>query len=114
MELVSSLGLDSTTYAEQIKEKWKEDESEDDDNNGEIEEEMEQAESEEGVEDVRKLVNGDGASTRTEKVQVPTALKIIILYFYFNLHSIRISEIFSFFFYPCIFVMLLQNLKCSL
>ncbi|KAL9954193.1 hypothetical protein ACROYT_G041696 [Oculina patagonica] len=66
LELVNSLGLDSGSYKDQLKEKWKEDESEDDDDE-DIEEEMEQVESEEDVEEVGNLVNGDAAKTQNKQ-----------------------------------------------
>ena len=77
MELVSSLGIDSRSYAEQIKEKWKEDEREEDDDEEEMEEEnMEQVESEEEAEDIRNHVNGDAAWMRAHKIQVPIHLHL--------------------------------------
>lgn len=75
---MNSLGLDSGSYADQLKEKWKEDGSEEDDDE-EIEVEMEQDESEEEVEEVRNLVNGDVARMRTEKLQVPRPREFIFI-----------------------------------
>ena len=70
LELVSSLGIDSGSYTDQLKEKWKEDDSEEDDDE-EMEDEMEQDESEEGIKEVKNHVNGDAPWTRPEKFQVP-------------------------------------------
>ena len=64
---MNSLGINSGLYRDDLKEKWKEDESE-----GDVDEEkMEQVESEEDVSEDRKHVNGDIASTRPETFQVP-------------------------------------------
>lgn len=64
---MSSLGINSGLHRDELKEKWKEDESE-----GDVdEEEMEQVGSEENVSEVRKHVNGDIALTRPETLQVP-------------------------------------------
>lgn len=64
---MSSLGIKSGLHRDELKEKWKEDESE-----GDVdEEEMEQVGSEENVSEVRKHVNGDIALTRPETLQVP-------------------------------------------
>ena len=71
LELVSSLGIDSGSYTDQLKEKWKEDESEEDNDDEEMEEEMEQVETEEEVKEVKNHVNGDVPWTRPEKFQVP-------------------------------------------
>ena len=57
------LGINSRLYTDELKEKWKDNETEGDDE----EEEMERLESEE----VRKHVNGDAALTRPEGFQVP-------------------------------------------
>ena len=63
---MDSLGINSGLYRDDLKEKWKEDESE-----GDVDEEkMEQVESEEDVSEVRKHVNGDIKSTRPETFQV--------------------------------------------
>ena len=64
---MNTFGINSSLYTDELKEKWKENESEGD----EDEEEMEQVESEEEVAEVRKHVNGDIVSTRPEAFQVP-------------------------------------------
>jgi len=64
---VNTLGINCRLYTDELKEKWKGNESEGD----EDEEEMEQVESEEEVAEVRKHVNGDIASTEPEGFQVP-------------------------------------------
>ena len=61
------LGINSRLYTDELKEKWKENESEGDDE----EEEMERIESEKEIVEVRKHVNGDAALTRPETFQVP-------------------------------------------
>ena len=63
---MNTLGINSRLYTDELKEKWKENESEGD----EDEEEVGQIESEEEVREVRRHVNGDIASTGPEAFQV--------------------------------------------